>query len=340
MTPNELRIEEAVQSIRLLVQNKSERWTQAVLDEGMDVYRTLNLKQTDHVYVQERLTEALKDSITRRCIPEMLQESILCIQQTELFTTDELDWMKRSVGSILHDASFALSVVLPRTQSVLDPLRSTGAVSICAFLGWILGSQLSSHGFVPALLCWLGGTGGAWGLVRLFQDTVHGTGVDSAWKSRMGSFFWRPSAHKEVTFPHIHVHVNELLQSMGQIVASLMQLAARLQLRSREERDEETDQLQHLFTQCIDGFSEVVYAEEKRDPERALDACIKLIGDLQNVGIQVERVERGTPFSSHIETQYHISGRVREGDPVMTIFPMWRWKERLLSKGTIKRTRR
>jgi hypothetical protein len=338
MTQDELRIEEMAQRILLATQERSEEWAKQAVQEVLEAHQSRLQQDHDAAERQALLTQGLQDAINHRIKKDMLDCAVEALQECGVFVKEEWLSVQRDVRVALERIPVSLTIHVPKGLPILDPIRSSVAIAGCSFVGVFLANQIQQQGSLPLLFSLFFSMLGGYGLLQLQKSQIHApAGRKLRNKLYQALSLQTAATHDWLAAPR--EQVTQSLRQLGTTVALLVQYSALVQLHKKEDRQEETDILQHLFNTCIDGFAEVFYADDKRDPERALDACIKLTADLQKAGVSIETIERGTTYHQDLESSFHVSGRITEGDAVMMIFPSWRWKGRLLAKGTLKRTR-
>lgn len=339
MTQDEQRIEEAARSIRQRAGEEIPGWAEEAIQEVLEAHSRRLQQDQSLADRQSLMRKGLEESVNHRIKRRILERAIEEIEHTGLFAKEQLLSIQRDVALALEELTVAVPVKVPGGLSILEPARTSVAIAMASFLGVFLANQIQSKGALPLLAALIFSMIGGFLLIQLQKKAIH-TPDKKDFTQRIFGWLSIHTASTQDWLTGPRETVEETIGELSDQIALLVRYAARLQLRDQEDRSEEMDILQHLFHKCTDGFAEVYYAELKRDPERALDACIKLVGDLQNAGVEIDTVEKRQPYQEELTSAFEVTGRIEEGEPVLMIHPSWRYQGRLLTKGTLKRARK
>ncbi len=338
MTSDELKVEEACQAIRLALKPEVKTWVDAMFEEVVAAHHHRLQGDTPLLERQSLLRQGLEDALHHRILREMLNQSLAILHQSDLFTEEQRLSIRSQVRLWMDRRPPSIPVIVPVNQQVLDPIRTSITVLMMSFVGLFLGNQIPKPEGLPLLLgLFFAGLGV--GFVAHWQRKALHTSPQNRWAK---TFVWisTPNTESRDWLEVPKESTRQIVEDSMHHLVTLIHSASQLELLKQDNQQQGSDQLQHLFHRCVDGFAEIYYSDLKRDPERALDACIKLVGDLEETGIQIETVERDIPYHPEMQALFNLSGRIQEGEPVVMIFPAWRYRQQLLAKGTIKRSRR
>jgi hypothetical protein len=339
MTQDELKLEEACREARLNIKHQVDQWLKEMFDQVASEHQERLHSNIPIAERQQLLQQELEDSLYQRIQRKMLLYTLQYLEPIGLFSREQILSIQSQVGLSLERMTPSIPIVIPESRVILEPLRSGLAVAGFILLSFvILGSQISNFQAMqlPFLLVLSGLS--AYLLVQ-WQRKATSLPANSRW---MRSFSWISTSeftHQEWLELPKHI-THKVLMIYSQIAVNLVQAAAQLELLRVANRQQHSDQLQHLFARCLDSFSEVYYSQFKLDADRSLDACMNLIGDIKDAGIEIIAIDEGAAFDRAWAENFNIHGRIDIGDPVMMIYPAWRYHHQLLVKGTLKKCRR
>lgn len=325
MTQEELKLGEACRAARKSLGPEIKAWVKSVVDDAL----------TTHPSNPTELSKTLEAALQKRIVPDLVSRAMNEVQNADLFNTEQRLTIREQVNFWLKTWQPSVPINLPQPQWQLHNVNFALTLGALSGLGLLIGLGVSQSSWLPGSLSLLFSVVGCVLLVGIAQaNTREKTGL-AGWLSQP-----LPPTESNGTTPHdamLQVSQTSLLH-----VLSLVEAAGRLEMLHQEVAPtiENTDSLTLLFDKCKDGLAEAYYSDLKRDPERALDACIKLMGDLQAMGIEIVTHERGEAFTTELEESFACSGQLKEGEPAVMLFPAWRLQGELLSKGLLKRSRR
>ncbi|TNE45164.1 MAG: hypothetical protein EP343_28250 [Deltaproteobacteria bacterium] len=324
MNQEELKLGEACRAARRSLVPEIKAWVKSVVDDALkaEAHSTDTLKKT------------LEDSLHKRIVPDLVNRAMHEVQKADLFNEEQRLTLREQVNFWLKAWRPTIPVTIQQPLFRLNPLPVALSAGVLGSIGLIVGMALSPTAWVPGVACLLSATLGSLALSSMAQNQE---GAPQGWTA-----WWMesiPTQESGSLGPH------SMMELMAQIslhhVLSLVEAAGRLEMLHQESSPvEPSDSLEMLFDRCKDGLAEAYYSDLKRDPERALDACIKLVSDLQGMGVEVVTVERGTEYTPALDDCFAPSGSLNEGDPVVMLFPAWKLQGELLSRGLLKRSRR
>ncbi len=323
MNQEELKLGEACRSARKSLVLEIKAWVQSVVDDALDTEN----------HTTNALRQTLEEVLHKRIIPDLVNRAMHEVQKADLFNEEQRLTVREQVNFWLK--SWRPTVPVTSTQPLfrLNPLPVALSAGLFGSIGLAAGMLLSQTTWVPGVVCLLTASLGSLALSSMAQGQE---GTPRGWTSW---FLESVPAQESAS-----LGPQRMMELMAQIslhhVLSLVEAAGRLEMLHEEASPvEPSDSLKVLFDQCKDGLAEAYYSDLKRDPERALDACIKLVSDLQGMGVEVVTVERGTEYTPTLNECFAPSGSLNEGDPVVMLFPAWKLQGELLSRGLLKRTR-
>jgi len=340
MTQDELRLEEICQSIRLAYKDKIAIWSEEAVKDAVDGHLVRLGGDTPALERRELLEKGLDDVLNHKMKRQMREVAMDTLREAELFTKEQLQILKGNLGLLMDRWKLSCSVSVPESFQLLEPARSSVAIAIFCFVGLFLGNQFETKpNGIGLLFSFLFAMLGAYSLT-LIQRKILLSSASSSWMVKAFTLLSSRSNTGDDWLNEPKRLVRDSLESGSEVMVTLVQCVGQIELLKSEHRDEDTDILQHFFSKCLDGFSEVYYSEIKRDPERALDACIKLVGDIKNAGVEIKTVERDEAYDPDWEGLFASSGRLKEKDPVMMIHPAWLYQGRILAKGRLKQSKK
>lgn len=338
MTQEELQWAEACQGIRLRLTPEIPRWTDQIYEELDAIHNTHKQEHLAEMTVAEqkhRWQEGIHHTLQQKIVPQVLQQAMILVQKSLLFSQEERLRIRSQVSVWLDRWQPDIHVCRAESSSIPSWFRVGVVVLLFGGVGYTLGLMLPGRGtWIPALIlmfCVMAVVG-----LTFWQNQAMQDRPSNRWKT---SFCWLSGTEqpKEPWKSAVKQAAQSAISEAIHDMTVLLETIGTSEMLRREKQQQASDSWVQWFERCRDGLSEIYYSEQKRDPERALDACIKFMGDLQGMGVSIETIEKGQPFQADMEVLYERSGRVEAGDPVMTIHPVWKQQGQVLKKGMIKR---
>ncbi len=286
-------------------------------------------------FFQQYLEEGLK-RVVEENFSSAIQEKL---EKIGLWEESSGASLIREFKRLTYDWQISLPMKIeesPKTVS-LNPQMAAVFSGLACFLGIVLGKQIDLAP-LGALIAT------PWSVYFLlsFRAMVE---KDPSWGKYL-KFFLKISEIESGPIEEWKYSIKDLaqkyLQNLYLASTHIFCFLAREQMRSKENiSSEDLEILSHFVQKCQDGFSEVYYCDKIREgsEERALDACITMMEDFRELGLEPQYCEKGSAYKKEMEKNFNNLGRVEEGDPIMVIYPAWTYKGNLVSPGKVKKVR-